>query len=115
MQAIIGNYAVPILEERQVWGTSDETRTAYLDSTVCTSFVSLWHTSIPTSLDFSRFLVKWAKAVLEERQVWGTSAQTRTAYLDSTVCNSCMSLIMQDLLCTMLLASVFQKPCENSR
>ncbi len=32
MQAIIGNYAVPILEEKQVWGTSDATRTAYLDS-----------------------------------------------------------------------------------
>jgi uncharacterized protein YbjT (DUF2867 family) len=32
MQAIIGNYAVPILEERQVWGTSDTTRTAYLDT-----------------------------------------------------------------------------------
>ena len=34
VQAIIGNYAVPILEERQVWGTSDETRTAYMDSQV---------------------------------------------------------------------------------
>lgn len=33
-QAIIGNYAVPILEERQVWGTTDETRTAYMDSQV---------------------------------------------------------------------------------
>ena len=33
LQAIIGNYAVPILEEKQVWGTSDQTRTAYLDST----------------------------------------------------------------------------------
>lgn len=32
MQAIIGNYAVPILEDKQVWGTSDDTRTAYLDS-----------------------------------------------------------------------------------
>ncbi|CAL5228010.1 g11067 [Coccomyxa viridis] len=32
MQAIIGNYAVPVLEEKQVWGTSDDTRTAYLDS-----------------------------------------------------------------------------------
>ena len=32
VQAIIGNYAVPILEDKQVWGTSDETRTAYLDS-----------------------------------------------------------------------------------
>ena len=31
-QAIIGNYAVPILEEKQVWGTSDQTRTAYLDT-----------------------------------------------------------------------------------
>lgn len=33
MQAIIGNYAVPILEDKQVWGTNDQTRTAYLDST----------------------------------------------------------------------------------
>ena len=32
LQAIIGNYAVPILEDKQVWGTSDDTRTAYLDS-----------------------------------------------------------------------------------
>lgn len=32
MQGIIGNYAVPILEERTVVGTSDQTRTAYLDS-----------------------------------------------------------------------------------
>jgi uncharacterized protein YbjT (DUF2867 family) len=31
-QAIIGNYAVPILEEKPVWGTNDETRTAYLDT-----------------------------------------------------------------------------------
>jgi uncharacterized protein YbjT (DUF2867 family) len=32
MQAVIGNYAVPILEDRAVWGTNDETRTAYLDT-----------------------------------------------------------------------------------
>ncbi|GMH41402.1 hypothetical protein BSKO_09312 [Bryopsis sp. KO-2023] len=32
MQAIIGNYAVPILEESQVWGTDDDTKTAYLDT-----------------------------------------------------------------------------------
>lgn len=32
LQAIIGNYAVPILEDKQVWGTSDDTCTAYLDS-----------------------------------------------------------------------------------
>ena len=32
MQAIIGNYAVPMLEDKPVWGTSDETRTAYMDS-----------------------------------------------------------------------------------
>lgn len=31
-QAVIGNYAVPILEDKTVWGTNDETRTAYLDS-----------------------------------------------------------------------------------
>jgi hypothetical protein len=34
MQACIGNYAVPILEDRQVWGTNDDSRTAYLDSQV---------------------------------------------------------------------------------
>ena len=34
LQALIGNYAVPILEDKQVWGTSDETKTAYLDSLV---------------------------------------------------------------------------------
>lgn len=32
MQAVIGNYAVPILEDRTVWGTNDTSRTAYLDS-----------------------------------------------------------------------------------
>lgn len=32
MQAIIGNYAIPILEERSVWDTDDETRTAYMNT-----------------------------------------------------------------------------------
>lgn len=32
MQAVIGNYAVPVLEEQSVWGTSDKTKTAYLDA-----------------------------------------------------------------------------------
>lgn len=32
-QAAIGNYAVPILEERTVWGTNDVSRIAYMDST----------------------------------------------------------------------------------
>merc|ERR1712100_719295 len=32
MQAIIGNYAIPILEERFVWGTDDRIRTAYMDT-----------------------------------------------------------------------------------
>ena len=32
LQAVIGNYAVPILDDKTVWGTTDETRTAYLDS-----------------------------------------------------------------------------------
>ncbi len=31
-QAVIGNYAVPILEDKTVWGTTDQSRTAYLDS-----------------------------------------------------------------------------------
>jgi len=34
VQALIGNYAVPILEDKQVWGTTDNTKTAYLDSLV---------------------------------------------------------------------------------
>jgi len=32
MQPLISAYAVPILEEQPVWGTSDTTRTAYLDT-----------------------------------------------------------------------------------
>lgn len=32
MQAIIGNYAVAILEERSVWGTNDKIRTGYIDA-----------------------------------------------------------------------------------
>ena len=32
MQAIIGNYAVPVLEEQAVWGTTDQSRTAYMDT-----------------------------------------------------------------------------------
>jgi nucleoside-diphosphate-sugar epimerase len=31
-QAVIGNYAVPILEDRTVWGTNDDSRTAYMDT-----------------------------------------------------------------------------------
>lgn len=34
LQALVGNYAVPILEDKQVWGTTDNTKTAYLDSLV---------------------------------------------------------------------------------
>lgn len=49
-QAIIGNYAVPILEERQVWGTTDNTRTAYLDSQVlCSHRDDLGLISLPYS------------------------------------------------------------------
>uniref|UniRef100_A0A7S2BBM5 NmrA-like domain-containing protein n=2 Tax=Pycnococcus provasolii TaxID=41880 RepID=A0A7S2BBM5_9CHLO len=32
MQALIGQYAIPILEGNQVWGTDDTTRTAYLNT-----------------------------------------------------------------------------------
>lgn len=34
VQAVIGNYAVPILEDKQVWGTNDDSRTAYMDTQV---------------------------------------------------------------------------------
>jgi hypothetical protein len=36
-QAVIGNYAVPILEDKKVWGTNDDSRTAYMDTQVRTS------------------------------------------------------------------------------
>jgi hypothetical protein len=32
MQALISQYAVPILEDQSVFGTDDQTRTAYLDT-----------------------------------------------------------------------------------
>merc|ERR1719473_2488776 len=32
MQATIGNYAVPILEDQSVWGTDDNSRSAYMDT-----------------------------------------------------------------------------------
>jgi hypothetical protein len=34
---VIGNYAVPILEDKKVWGTNDDSRTAYMDTQVRTS------------------------------------------------------------------------------
>ena len=32
MQPLISGYAVPVLEEQPLWGTDDETKTAYLDT-----------------------------------------------------------------------------------
>ena len=32
MQPLISGYAVPVLEEQTVWGTDDDTKTAYLDT-----------------------------------------------------------------------------------
>lgn len=40
MQAVIGNYAVPILEDKTVWGTNDTSRIAYLDATVSTQILN---------------------------------------------------------------------------
>ncbi|KAL6782155.1 HCF244 [Auxenochlorella protothecoides x Auxenochlorella symbiontica] len=32
MQALVASYAIPVLEDRAVWGTKDDTRTAYMDT-----------------------------------------------------------------------------------
>jgi hypothetical protein len=42
MQAVIGNYAVPILEDKTVWGTNDDSRTAYMDTQVDRGTSSTW-------------------------------------------------------------------------
>lgn len=54
LQAIIGNYAVPILEEKQVWGTNDQTRTAYLDTTDVARMTLAALRSVPHTSDVAQ-------------------------------------------------------------
>lgn len=65
LQAIIGNYAVPVLEEKQVWGTSDQTKTAYLDSQVRAACPQTADAVLPCSTNCSRVRFSGGAAAAE--------------------------------------------------
>lgn len=72
VQAVIGNYAVPILEDKSVWGTNDDSRTAYMDTQVR---VCLCPRTSPCGSDMQ--LIEETGNISESRLCWQLTPRPR--------------------------------------
>ncbi|KAG6763054.1 hypothetical protein POTOM_033586 [Populus tomentosa] len=92
MQGLIGQYAVPILEEKSVWGTDAPTRIAYMDTQVITLCERLAGqdanvTTVPVSiLRFTRQLTGFFE--------WTNDVADRLAFSEHVK----ITIVMEDLL-----------------